>query len=137
MGVLNLDSDEISRISQNGSHFVLSPENEKDLVKLLDTYEAIGKFIEQVKSNIEANALAIDKNFTGLRGDELKVEYRAFGAVYEMERPEKVPEEFIITKTTKSLDTKRVAMYEEEHGGELPMGVERRERKKIISIKRV
>lgn len=133
---LIIDSDEVSKVCQNGSEFYLEPEAEKSLARLLDIQQQINEFVEKVKENIETNATSIDPNFTGLKGDLVKIEYHETGARYAIEQPEIVEQAFITTKTTQSLNLKAVERYELENGS-LPLGVERLHRAKKLIIKRV
>lgn len=133
---ITIDSDEISEICRKGSGFALTPDAEKSLVRLLDIQEQISEFVEKVKDTIRDNALELDPNFSGLKGDEIKIEYHETGSRYAIERPEVVPKEFITTKTTTTLNLKAVERWELENGS-LPDGIERLERPRKVIIKRV
>lgn len=136
MAVLTIDTEEISKLAKEGSEFTMDAEAELSLARLLHIREQIDGIIEKVKAKLEKTATEMDSNFTGLKGDKLKIEYRAFGAEYKMPDPTIVSDEFKISKTTYSIDTKRVKAYEKD-AGMLPVGIERVERKKQISIKAI
>lgn len=136
MAILTIDTDEISKLAKDGSTFVMDAEAETSLARLLFIRDKIDDFVGKVKEKIEQNALELDKNFTGIKGDKLKIEYRAFGAEFAMPNPSVVSDEFKISKTSYSIDTTRVKAYEKT-SGVLPVGIDRVERKKQVSIKAI
>lgn len=136
MAQLIIDSDEIAKICKDGSDFVLDAGAEESLARLLDIQDQIAEFVGQVKKNIETSALKLDGNFTGLKGDKLKIEYRAYGAVYDAPFPETVENTYCTSKRVYSLNTKAIEAYEQEYDG-LPEGIMRKERSKQLTIKRV
>jgi len=137
MATITLDTQEIARLSKEGGKFAMNAESEVALARLLFIREKIDEFITEAKAEIEKSALDLDKDFTGLKGDKIKVEYRAFGAEYKIaEDPNLVPREFIKSKTMYSLVTSAIKEHQ-KNTGMLPIGVEAVERKKQISIKAI
>lgn len=135
--IISIDTDDIVITAKSGGKFVFDKSAEDKLEKLLEIKDKLDNVIEQVKSNLETNGLKLNPDFSGVRGDKIKVEYRAFGALYKLVDPKKAPQEFYKTKTTYSLNTDLVSAYVENHDGELPDGIEKVKRQKKISISRL
>lgn len=134
MSVITIDTEEIAKLAMHGTEVALEEEAETALARLIFLHNQLGTMIAQVKEDIAQKAVAMDSNFSSMKGDKLKVEYRAFGAEFAMPKPLLVDKEFRTEKTTYSIDTKRVKAYETDTGM-LPVGIERVERKKQITIK--
>lgn len=135
--IISIDTDDIVITAKDSGKFVFDKSAEDKLEKLLEIKDKLDNVIEQVKSNLETNGLKLNPDFSGVRGDKIKVEYRAFGALYKLVDPKKAPQEFYKTKTTYSLNTDLVSAYVENHDSELPDGIEKVKRQKKISISRL
>lgn len=136
MSKLTIDTEEISKVCNDASGVMLDMEAEKSLYRLLEIKEQIDEFVEKVKAKIVDSAITVDPHFTALKGDLLKMEYRAYGAVYEMPDHSQVLPEFKVEKTSYSINTKAVEAFEEV-SGELPTGIARADRKKQLTIKKL
>lgn len=135
--IITIDTDDIVITAKDSGKFVFDKNAEDKLAKLLEIKDKLDNVIEQVKGNLETNGLKLNPDFSGVRGDKIKVEYRAFGALYKLVDPKKAPSEFYKTKTTYSLNTDLVSAYVENHDGKLPDGIEKVKRQKKISISRL
>lgn len=135
--IITIDTDDIVITAKDGGKFVFDKNAEDKLEKLLEIKDKLDNVIEQVKSNLETNGLKLNPDFSGVRGDKIKVEYRAFGALYKLVNPKNASPDFYKTKTTYSLNTELVSAYAENHDGKLPDGIEKVKRQKKISISRL
>lgn len=135
--IITIDTDDIVITAKDGGKFVFDKTAEDKLEKLLEIKDKLDNVIEQVKSNLETNGLKLSPDFSGVRGDKIKVEYRAFGALYKLVDPKNASPDFYKTKTTYSLNTELVSAYAENHDGKLPDGIEKVKRQKKISISRL
>lgn len=135
--IITIDTDDIVITAKDGGKFVFDKTAEDKLEKLLEIKDKLDNVIEQVKSNLETNGLKLNPDFFGVRGDKIKVEYRAFGALYKLVDPKNASPDFYKTKTTYSLNTELVSAYAENHDGKLPDGIEKVKRQKKISISRL
>lgn len=135
--IITIDTDDIVITANDGGKFVFDKTAEDKLEKLLEIKDKLDNVIEQVKSNLETNGLKLSPDFSGVRGDKIKVEYRAFGALYKLVDPKNASPDFYKTKTTYSLNTELVSAYAENHDGKLPDGIEKVKRQKKISISRL
>lgn len=135
--IITIDTDDIVITAKDGGKFVFDKNAEDKLEKLLEIKDKLDNVIEQVKSNLETNGLKLSPDFSGVRGDKIKVEYRAFGALYKLVDPKNASPDFYKTKTTYSLNTELVSAYAENHDGKLPDGIEKVKRQKKISISRL
>nr|DAX56459.1 MAG TPA: hypothetical protein [Caudoviricetes sp.] len=135
--IITIDTDDIVITAKDGGKFVFDKTAEDKLEKLLEIKDKLDNVIEQVKSNLETNGLKLNPDFSGVRGDKIKVEYRAFGALYKLVDPKNASPDFYKTKTTYSLNTELVSAYAENHDGKLPDGIEKVKRQKKISISRL
>ena len=135
--IITIDTDDIVITAKDGGKFVFDKTAEDRLEKLLEIKDKLDNVIEQVKSNLETNGLKLNPDFSGVRGDKIKVEYRAFGALYKLVDPKNASPDFYKTKTTYSLNTELVSAYAENHDGKLPDGIEKVKRQKKISISRL
>lgn len=135
--IITIDTDDIVITAKDGGKFVFDKNAEDKLEKLLEIKDKLDNVIEQVKSNLETNGLKLNPDFSGVRGDKIKVEYRASGALYKLVDPKNASPDFYKTKTTYSLNTELVSAYAENHDGKLPDGIEKVKRQKKISISRL
>lgn len=136
MSTILLDSDQIAELCKTSEGFALDQSAEESLVKLLDIQDQINKFVEEVKTKIAENASKVEPDFTSISGDRVKLEYRSFGAEFEMENEDLVDTMFKNYKPPKAeIDTKAVKEYLKLTGN-LPLGIKQRERKKTLIIKR-
>ena len=133
---ITLDTDEIKKTCIDATHFAITAEGERSLVRLLDIQEQINAFVEQVKQEIVDEAKTLDDDFTSITGDVLKIEYRECGSKFTVVDTETVRGEFVTLTERMGVNVKAVERFMAENNGELPAGVRMNERKKSIIIKR-
>lgn len=131
-----IDTDDFRRDCIHAETFALSDDGERALIRVLDLQDKINKFVEEVKSKIVENAKTIDADFTAISGRNVKLEYRASGAKYELKDHESVDATFVTTTMRDTPNTKAIDEYRKSHDGELPIGVEEKQRVKTLIIKR-
>lgn len=131
-----IDTDDIVISANSAGEFVFDGDAEKHLLNLIETQEKLEKVIAQVKTKLAEEGLKLNPHFAGVRGDSIKVGYSAHGAVYSVEDGVKA-KDFVTTKTTYSIDKKKVDDYVKNNGGEIPAGIAMNERKKSITISKV
>lgn len=137
MPKITIDTDEIVLHANKAGEFVLDQKGEEHLLKLLETQEKLENVLSQVKVNLEKQGLNSNPNFIGARGDKVKVEYRAFGAMYKIGNPKDLKDDTVYTKkVTYSPVAKAIDAYVENNGS-LPSGIVANDRKKSISISKI
>lgn len=135
MSKIVLDSEEIVRLCHTAEGFAMDASSEEALCKLLDIQDKVNELVENVKQNIVDIALVVDSDFTSIVGDKVKLEYRAYGSEYAVSDMSLLNSSFKKTSKKEELDVKAVKEYE-EFTGRLPDGVVRKERKRVLTIKR-
>lgn len=133
---ITLDTDEIKQTCIDATHFAITAEGERSLVRLLDIQDQINTFVEQVKQEIVDEAKTLDDDFTSITGDVLKIEYRECGSKFTLVDHATVHSEFVTLTERMGVNAKAVERFMAENNGELPAGVRMNERKKSIIIKR-
>lgn len=138
--ILTIDTEKIGELVQNGKDILFTPGAEKALIELMELEATVAAALDDARHQIEEKGLAINQNFTGVVGDNVKVGYRYFGSKYritpgyEQELLEHYPN--MVERTVKvSLIGKAVEAFQKESGS-IPMGIDSIDRKKQITIKR-
>lgn len=131
-----IDTDDIVISANSAGEFVFNGDAEKHLLNLIETQDKLEKVIAQVKKKLAEEGLKLNPHFSGVRGDSVKVGYSAHGAVYSIDDPIKA-KDFVMSKTTYSIDKPKVDEYSKNHGGEIPDGIIFNDRKKSITISKV
>ena len=143
MSLITLDTDRISQLFAKSTNAGIDPEAEQALLEVLDLKEKLDTFLGTLEKEIEKTALEVEGEYwSGSKGDKIKIEYRAYGAIYSpAETIDEVGDEFKIAKfipehTDYSLNTKAIEEYILKNKG-LPMGIKENYRKKRVSIKKI
>ena len=134
----NLTNEVIAR----GENIATDVKSEDAIVWLLDVKKWADDTLAKLKSAIATKAVEADRNFSSARGDQIKVEYRAFGSEFALSPDFDESKDFdpafmkreVVVKITPIASA--IASYEKETG-ELPRGVVRNKREKQIIIKRL
>ena len=137
MAIFSIDTDEIVISANKAGEFVFEGKSEEDLIKLLDIQERLENVIKQVKTNLEKQGLKSNPNFTGVRGDKVKVQYSAHGALYKIGNIKEIEPDFYNKKVSYSPKTAIIEAYVENHDGKLPAGIIANDRKKSITISKL
>lgn len=137
--IITIDLNKVGKWVDESKDLILTPKAEESLKNLLDLQEQIDSAIKQAKENIKTEALTYNENFTGLKTDNFKVTYRAYGARYTIERQyaDAIPADLTKTVIKVSVNIKAVDEYLENNNGMMPLGILETEREKQISIKAV
>lgn len=114
----------------------LSDTDEKILKKVIEAKAAIQAVEDDLKEKMAARLQEMGPNVTGFRGVAVKIGYRFFGAKYRIDDTlvSQLDPAFYSSKTSYSPQTKAIEKFEESTGN-LPLGVDRRDRNKTITIK--
>lgn len=135
--IVKVNSAEILRLEKDGEGIIFDPKAEDAIVRLLEIKNEVDGAIEYLKSEIERQALEFNPNFTGLKGEKIKINYSASGAKYKETGDIKFHRDaFWTKKTVWSLDSKAIDEYKAKFY-KLPKGVQEVHRKKSIRISEV
>ena len=132
---IQVDTDNIKLNAENADKIFLSAQGEEELVQLLTLQAEIEEALKEARRILEVTALKINKDFSFIQSDRIKVLYRAYGAKYYVAEGE-IPSGDIVTSETKivnKIDTKAVEKFVKEHGG-LPTGITEVERVKSLGF---
>lgn len=140
MDKITINLKELKSLRKKGAEIFITPEAENGLLKLLEMKDEIEEAISETKKNIEKEALKRNKNFSSIRGDKVKIQYRAFGQRFFIDESklDQVPKEVYDkqVKTYFKIKTKEIEKFVKERGN-LPIGVNEIDRKKSISISKI
>ena len=127
--------DDAKSYAEKGKDFVFNAEADEAIYQVMRLKDGIEKTIEAMKAEIEKQGLAYNENFKSVKGDRVKVGYRAYGGLYTIDYKEieKVSKKFYRVDKRYYPETEEIKKFVEENGA-LPVGVNERERAKQISI---
>lgn len=134
---ITIDTDEIAILVNEADEIFIDPNGEERLLKLLEIEQMVKNAVDDAKDKLEAKALEINPNFRSIRGDLVKVSYRAFGSAYDYDEKQLdhlVEYDFIQRNNKYTLNTKAIKAYIKEVG-HLPSGITPKPRPKKIVIK--
>ena len=135
---ISIDTDLVKELSKESDQILISQKGERVLLKLIEIEEQIKEAIKEAKENIKTSALKLNKNFTSVQGDKIKVAFRAYGMRYGIDQSyaDKLPKRLIKKVVRLNPDTQAIDDYLDEHG-KLPLGVltPKREKQIVISKK--
>lgn len=135
--IVKINSGEILKLEKNGEGIVLDSKAEDAIVRLLEIQREVDGAIEYLKSEIERQAVAYNPNFSGLKGEKIKITYSASGAKFkDTGTVRNHSKAFWTKKVTWSLDSKAIEEYRSKWYA-LPAGVAEVKRKKTIRISEV
>ena len=135
--IVKVNAGEILKLEKDGEGVIFDPKSEDAIVRLLEIQREVDGAIEYLKSEIERQALEFNPNFTGLKGERIKINYSASGSKYKDVGGVKFHRDVFWTKKTVwSLDSKAIDEYKAKYY-KLPKGVQEIHRKKTIRISEV
>lgn len=135
--IVKVNAGEILKLEKDGEGIIFDSKAEDAIVRLLEIQKEVDGAIEYLKSEIERQALEFNPNFTGLKGEKIKINYSASGSKYKDTGSVKFHREaFWTKKTVWSLDSKAIDEYKAKYY-KLPKGVQEIHRKKTIRISEV
>lgn len=132
--VVKINPTEIFQAQNEGKDFIVNPDAENAIIRLLEIQAEVNNAVELLKSEIERQALEFNPNFSAIKGEKIKINYSAAGSKYKDNGEAKFhSSKFWKKKTTWPIDSKAV----DEHRAKyyrLPAGIAEVERKKTIRI---
>lgn len=135
---MQINIEDIDQLVKDADKIFLSPEGEKELVKLLNIRKQVDEAIELAEKKLEEAALKINPNFSSIQSDKVKVYYRAYGAQYYLDETQinLTPKELYTTesKVVYKIDSKLVEKWVDQHKG-MPAGIKEVERIKQLKFK--
>lgn len=131
-----LKISDLEAVVKNGDKMILSQGGEAVLQRFLEIKAQVEAAEKQIKEALEAAALHFDPNFRSIEGESIKVGYQYFGSKFAIDQvdADKLPDDMVKIKVTKTPDSKAIEAFVEEHGT-LPVGIRVNNRKKHIVIK--
>lgn len=135
---ITIDLEAIGHLVKDADQILLSPEGERNLLKILEAQEALEEFRKEAEELIEQRAKELDPSFNIIRGDQVKVQYRSYGSRYAVDEShvDQLAPSLFKRSVKYSPITKEVDHYYEENGS-LPLGIMERDTNKKIYIQRV
>ena len=90
---MNIDIENLNKLTSEADKIFVSAEGEETLVKLLEIQMQVEHAIDTAKQILEKKALEINPNFSSIQADKVKVYYRSYGSRYKIneEELEKIP----------------------------------------------
>lgn len=132
--VVKINLAEIFYAQKEGKDFIVNPNAESAIVRLLNIQTEVNKAVELLKGEIERQALEFNPNFSAIKGEKVKINYSAAGAKYKDNGTAKFhsskfwKKKVTWTPDSKAIDTYRAKSYR------LPAGITEVDRKKTIRI---
>lgn len=132
--VVKINPAEIFQAQKEGKDFIVNPNAESAIVRLLNIQTEVNKAVELLKEEIERQALEFNPDFSAIKGEKVKINYSAAGAKYKDNGGAKFhSSKFWKKKITWSLDSKAIDAHRAKYY-RLPVGISEVERKKTIRI---
>lgn len=121
-------------LAKEANHFIFRPSAEESLMTLHQTIVKLQELEEHVKQAIGEAGRALNPNFKGVIGENVKCIFRKYGSKYEYDWKNKegaLP--FLKKKEYYSVDADKVDKYLKEVG-ELPDSIMEKDREEVLSI---
>lgn len=122
--IINIDTDKIVQLVEDGKKFLFEPASEGAIAQLLELQDQVNTAVAEVKNHVAKQGTELNQNFTGVRGDRVKVMYRFYGSAYYIDklRIADMDDKFYAKSVTYRPNTKEVEAYAKEQG-KMPMGI--------------
>lgn len=134
---IEVDTEKLQAVAEEGGQLVLRPEAEDALIKLLTMQEQVNGAVDFVKAKIEEMGLALNPNFQAVVGDKIKANYQAAGASYAVDKDRDIrdlPRQYRKRKVTYALDSDEIKAFEKRNR-RLPKSIYRPYRTKRIVLR--
>lgn len=131
---ITINLNEMTALAKEGENFLFKPSAEESLLTLHQTIVRLQELEESVKQAIGEAGRALNPNFKGVIGENVKCIFRKYGAKYEYDWKNKegaLP--FLKRKEYFSVDADKVDKYVKEVG-EYPSGIIENSREEKLSI---
>lgn len=132
--IINLD--DVRNLAIEGGKLMYTPDAEQAIVDLLVLQELVENSIASIKQQIAEAGQALDPNFKGIVGHQIKSVYRAYGEKYSYDGNFNTPKEVLKTITTVKVFGNGVEAYVKEHN-KLPEGIVEKERTPVLSLVKI
>jgi len=131
---ITIDLSKLHNLVKDSDKILFSPDGENTILQILELKKTIEDAEKAAKKLIETAALKLDKNFTSVQSDNLRVSYRAYGSRYKIDisHIEKLPVKLYKVIKKFSPIPSEIDEYADEKG--LPLGIIENEREKKISF---
>lgn len=124
--------DDLKIMAKKGEGLVFNPSVEQYIINVIEMYNALGDYIDDMKEVIGKTGQSIHPNFKGVQGDRVRCIYRQYGAKYTYSDTDKA-KPFLEEQVKYKVDTKLVDSYLKEVG-ELPEGIKPTDREPQLTI---
>lgn len=132
--IVKINPTEIFQAQNEGKDFIVNPDAENAIIRLLEIQSEVNDAVELLKSEIERQALEFNPNFSAIKGEKIKINYSAAGAKYKDNGEVKFhSSKFWKKKTTWTPDSKAIDAHRAKYY-RLPVGITEVDRKKTIRI---
>lgn len=131
-----IDTDQLRIVADEAGKLFVDPESESKLLELYNVRDEFDKILDAVKLKLESEAVKLDLEFSSIKGNQVKVMYRSYGARYKIDSSliEQVPPSLYEVKSSYSANVKAIEEYIDANHGKVPLGIIEPERSKQISI---
>lgn len=132
--VVKINPAEIFQAQNKGKDFIINPNAEDAIIRLLEIQKEVDGAVDWLKSKIERQVLEFNPNLSAIKGSKVKINYSASGAKYKDNSEVKFhSSKFWKKKTTWTPDSKAIDAHRAKYY-RLPVGISEVERKKTIRI---
>ena len=136
MNLIKIDPKEIAIFVEEGGKFLFKPSAEVEFDKLIQAQEMLNKAVEDVLEGIKKAGEKINPDFKGVKGEKYNLTKRQYGSRYTYKKAKTGSlGAFLKNKNYDYVNAEAVDKYLEELG-ELPDGVEEKQREYKMSIRR-
>lgn len=131
---VEIDMDEVAMLVDRGGEFVINPNAELAILRLMEMQEILEEAMEAIKARVQEEGMALGDGFKGVQGDRISAICRQYGAKYGY-RPEFAGElkGFLKEKVSATVDSEAVEQFIKLNGG-LPRGIFENDRDHKLSI---
>jgi FMN phosphatase YigB (HAD superfamily) len=133
--IIKIDTDEIVKLKEDGKKFYFEQASEEAIAQLLELQALLESAVDEVKRHVAEQGTSLNENFTGIRGDKVRVMYRFYGSPYAIDKTRiaDMDDKYYARSITYRPNTKEVEAYAKEHK-QLPLGILTNERQKQVSV---
>lgn len=132
---MEIKIENLNQLVADADKILIQPEAEKVLIELLNLQDQIEQAIKTAKLTIEKKALEINPNFKSITSNNLRVNYRQYGAKYRIDEANfsYLPPNFYKESKRYDVIAEEVEKWCETNKG-LPVGINEIERPKSLSF---
>lgn len=122
--IINIDTSKIVALVEDGKKFMFEQASEDSIAELLELADRVNTAVAEVKAHIAKQGTELNPNFTGVRGDRVRVMYRYYGSAYLIDklRIADMDDKYYAKSITYRPNTKEVEAFVKTEG-KTPMGI--------------